>query len=166
VQFAIKPQKISEENMKTHDFWMEKALRLARKAAERGEVPVGAVLVRGEQLISKASNRREQWHTPLGHAELIALQRASQKLEAWRLIDCTLYVTLEPCVMCAGALVQARVSRVIYGAHDPKGGGVQSLFQIGSDPRLNHRFELIGGVMEQECSQLLKDFFTLRRQKK
>ncbi len=151
--------------MRPHEFWMEKALKLARKAAERGEVPVGALIVCNDKLISKASNRREEWHTPLGHAEIIALQRASQTLKAWRLLNCTLYVTLEPCVMCAGALVQARVSRVVYGATDPKGGGLKSLYQIGTDPRLNHRFELIGGVMEQECSQALKDFFKQRRKK-
>jgi len=150
--------------MKSHEFWMQKALRLAQKAASRGEVPVGAVIVRGDEQVSSASNRREEWHTPLGHAELIALQRASQSLKAWRLLDCTLYVTLEPCVMCAGALVQARVDRVIYGATDPKGGGMKSLYQIGTDPRLNHRLELIGGVLEQECSQILKDFFKIRRQ--
>ena len=151
--------------MKSHEFWMKKALRLAEKAAGRGEVPVGAVLVRGDEEIACASNRREEWHTPLGHAEIIALQRASQSLKAWRLLDCTLYVTLEPCVMCAGALVQSRVSRVVYGATDPKGGGLRSLYQIGTDVRLNHRFEIIGGVMERECSQLLKDFFKMRRQK-
>lgn len=151
--------------MKSHEFWMQKALKLAEKAASRGEVPVGAIIVRGDEKVSSASNRREEWHTPLGHAELIALQRASQSLKAWRLLGCTLYVTLEPCVMCAGALVQARVDRVIYGAHDPKGGGLKSLYQIGTDPRLNHRFELIGGVMAQECSQVLKDFFKLKRQK-
>ena len=149
--------------MKSHEFWMKKALRLAEKAAKRGEVPVGAILVKGDEQISSASNRREEWHTPLGHAELIALQRASQTLKAWRLLDCTLYVTLEPCVMCAGALVQARVSRVVYGAIDPKGGGLKSLYQIGDDSRLNHRFELIGGVLENECSQILKDFFKQRR---
>jgi tRNA(adenine34) deaminase len=150
--------------MKSHEFWMKKALKLAEKAASRGEVPVGAILVRGGEEITCASNRREEWHTPLGHAELIALQRASQSLKAWRLLDCTLYVTLEPCVMCAGALVQARVSRVVYGATDPKGGGLHSLYQIGTDPRLNHRFELIGGILEPECSQVLKDFFKKRRQ--
>ncbi len=151
--------------MKSHEFWMQKALKLAEKAASRGEVPVGAIIVRDDEKVSSASNRREEWHTPLGHAELIALQRASQSLKAWRLLGCTLYVTLEPCVMCAGALVQARVDQVVYGAHDPKGGGLKSLYQIGTDPRLNHRFELIGGVMEQECSQVLKDFFKLKRQK-
>jgi tRNA(adenine34) deaminase len=150
--------------MKSHEFWMQKALKLAQKAASRGEVPVGAVLVRGDEQISCASNHREEWHTPLGHAEIIVLQRASQSLKAWRLLNCTLYVTLEPCVMCAGALVQSRVERVVFGAADPKGGALKSLYQIGSDPRLNHRLEWIGGILETECSQVLKDFFKLRRQ--
>lgn len=152
-----------KEALKTDEYWMQKALKLARKASLRGEVPVGAILVKGDEIISLASNRREQWHSPLGHAELIALQRASQKLKAWRLLDCTLYVTLEPCVMCAGALVQARVKRLVYGATDPKGGAVQSLFQIAQDPRLNHRLEVVGGILQNECGQLLKDFFKQRR---
>lgn len=149
--------------MKSDEFWMKKAIKLAQKAALRGEVPVGALLVQGESAVSLASNRREQWHTPLGHAELIALQRASQALNSWRLLNCTLYVTLEPCVMCAGALVQARIHRLVYGATDPKGGGIQSLYQIANDSRLNHQVEVVSGVCEQECAQLLKDFFKQRR---
>jgi tRNA(adenine34) deaminase len=149
--------------MKSDEYWMRKALKLAAEAATRGEVPVGALLVKDGEVVATASNRREQWQTPLGHAELIALQRASQKLKAWRLLGCTLYVTLEPCVMCAGALVQARVDRVVYGATDPKGGAVHSLFQIGSDSRLNHQIALSRGVLEDECSQILKEFFKNRR---
>ena len=149
--------------MKSDEFWMKKALKLAQKAALRGEVPVGAVLVRGDSAVSSASNRREQWHTPLGHAELIALQRASRDLKAWRLLDCTLYVTLEPCVMCAGAMVQGRIKKIVYGAKDPKGGAIESLFQIASDSRLNHQIEIVSGVLEKECGQLLKDFFKQRR---
>ncbi len=149
--------------MKSDEFWMKKALKLAQRAAERGEVPVGALVVRNGEQVASASNRREQWHTPLGHAELIALQRASQKLQAWRLLGCTLYVTLEPCVMCAGALVQSRIERVVYGAKDPKGGAMHSLFKIGEDERLNHRIETVSGVLEEECSQILKDFFKSRR---
>jgi len=152
-----------EGNVKTDEFWMKKALKLAQKAALRGEVPVGAILVRGDSMVSSASNRREQWQTPLGHAELIALQRASQDLKAWRLLDCTLYVTLEPCVMCAGALVQARIKKLVYGASDPKGGAIKSLYQIVTDPRLNHRMEVVGGVLQEECGQMLKDFFKQRR---
>lgn len=145
---------------------MKKALKLAQKAALRGEVPVGALLVRGDSEVSFGSNRREQWHTPLGHAELIALQRGSQSLQAWRLLDCTLYVTLEPCVMCAGAMVQARIKRLVYGASDPKGGAIQSLYQIANDSRLNHQIEVVSGVLETECSQVLKDFFKQRRLEK
>jgi tRNA(adenine34) deaminase len=152
--------------MKSDEFWMKKALSLAQKAAQRGEVPVGAVIVRDGHLVASASNRREEWHTPLGHAELIAVQRASQKLQAWRLLGCTLYVTLEPCVMCAGALIQARVERVVYGAPDPKGGAVHSLFELGRDSRLNHRFEVTGQVLEAECSEILKSFFKQRRKDK
>ncbi len=145
-------------------FWMQKALKLAQKAAERGEVPVGAVLVLDGQVLALGSNRREQWKTPLGHAELIAVQRASQKLGSWRLLNSTLYVTLEPCVMCAGALVQARISKLVYGARDPKGGAVDSLYRVAQDPRLNHQIEIVSGILENECSQILKDFFKMRRQ--
>ncbi len=154
------------ENLENHQFWMRRALKLAAQAGARGEVPVGAVLVQNGKQITCASNRREEWHTPLGHAELMALQRASQSLKAWRLLNCTLYVTLEPCPMCAGALVQARVKRVVFGALDPKGGGLHSLYKIGQDSRLNHQFEVIGGVLEIECSNLLKAFFKTRRMDK
>lgn len=146
--------------------WMKRALELAKKAAKLDEVPVGAILVHKGQLVAKAFNRRETWNTPLGHAELIAIQRASQKLGAWRLSDCTLYVTLEPCVMCAGALVQSRISRLVFGAKDHRGGGSVSLYQIPQDTRLNHRLEVAGGVLEEECALLLSDFFRKKRQEK
>jgi tRNA(adenine34) deaminase len=146
--------------------WMRRALSLANQAQKLGEVPIGALIVKDGRLVSKAFNRRETWKTPLGHAELIALQRASQKLGAWRLLDCTLYVTLEPCLMCAAALVQARVSRVVFGARDPKGGGTVSLYQIPTDPRLNHRLEVTEGVLENECSTVLSEFFKARRESK
>ncbi|PIS11446.1 MAG: tRNA adenosine(34) deaminase TadA [Bdellovibrio sp. CG10_big_fil_rev_8_21_14_0_10_47_8] len=145
------------------EYWMKKALALAAKAATKGEVPVAALVIKDNQLVSTGQNRRETLKTPLGHAELIALQRASQKLGAWRLLGCTLYVTLEPCVMCAGALVQARISKVVFGAMDAKGGAVQSLFNIGKDPRLNHRFEVVSGVLAEPCSRILSDFFKSRR---
>lgn len=157
---------MNRNNAQSHEYWMGKALKLAQKAAERGEVPVGAILVKDGQVLAQAGNRRETWKTALGHCELIAIQRASAKLEAWRLLDCTLYVTLEPCVMCAGALVQARVGRVVFGAFDPKGGAMKSLFQIGNDPRLNHQIEIVGGVLEHECSEALKSFFRQRRLEK
>ena len=147
-------------------YWMKYALKGAAMAARRDEVPVGAVLVYQGQVIAKAYNRREEWHTPLGHAELICLHRASQKLKKWRLSEATLYVTLEPCVMCSGALVQARIGRLVFGAYDPKGGAAHSLYQICHDSRLNHRMEVVGGVLEQECSEELKIFFRKKRQQK
>lgn len=146
--------------------WMRRALELAQKAARRKEVPVGAVLVREGEVIAEAFNLRESLHTPLGHAELIALQRASKKLQAWRLVNTTLYVTLEPCIMCAGAMVQARVGRLVYGATDPKAGGVESLYQICADSRLNHQIEITAGVLAAECSFLLKEFFRMKRLEK
>ncbi len=160
-----------QNNAQSQDIrWMRRALQLAEQAAKLDEVPVGAILVHnsklGEKLVAKAFNRRESWKTPLGHAELIAIQRASQKLGAWRLSDCTLYVTLEPCVMCAGALVQSRISRLVFGAKDSKGGGSVSLYQIPQDTRLNHRLEVTGGVLEEECALLLSDFFRAKRKKK
>lgn len=145
------------------ELWMGRALILARKAAEKGEVPVGALIVKDGKLISQAGNRRETWKTSLGHAELIAIQRASTKLDAWRLLGCTLYVTLEPCVMCAGSLVQSRVQRVVFGASDPKGGAMGSLFQIGNDHRLNHQIEILGGILQKDCGEILKNFFRQQR---
>lgn len=145
------------------EFWMKKALRLAAKAAEQDEVPIGAVLVKENRLIAQAYNLREKIHSPLGHAELIALHKASQKLGQWRLSGCTLYVTLEPCVMCAGALHQSRIDRVVFGAFDQKAGALHTLYKIGEDQRLNHRFSAQGGVLESECADLLKTFFKNKR---
>lgn len=147
--------------------FMQMALGWARRAAELDEVPVGAVLVDpAGKVVSAGFNRRETWKTPLGHAEIIALQTAAKKLERWRLSDLTLYVTLEPCVMCAGALVQARVKKIVYGTRDPKGGATHSLYQICSDPRLNHRIELVEGVLADESATLLKEFFRKKRLEK
>ncbi|MBO9667955.1 MAG: tRNA adenosine(34) deaminase TadA, partial [Bdellovibrio sp.] len=144
--------------------WMREALKLAQKAAANGEVPVGAVLVSPTgELLSKASNVRENLRTPLGHAELLSLHRASKKLQSWRLEECTLYVTLEPCVMCAGAIQQARIGRVVYGAKDAKAGAVESLYKILSDSRLNHQVQITAGVLETECSELISAFFQSRR---
>ncbi len=142
---------------------MRRAIDLASQAAAQGEVPVGAVVVYQGQLIAQAFNLRETLNDPTAHAERLALTLAGQSLGRWRLDGCDLYVTLEPCVMCAGAIVQARVSRVIYGAVDRKAGACQSLYRIASDPRLNHRAELIGGVLADECSDLLTRFFEDRR---
>lgn len=143
---------------------MQMALAWARKAAELDEVPVGAVVVDPQGLVVGVGyNRRETWKTPLGHAEIIALQTAAKRLDRWRLSDLTLYVTLEPCVMCAGALVQARVKRVVYGTRDPKGGATHSLYTICNDPRLNHRIDVQEGLLAEEASALLKDFFSKKR---
>lgn len=146
------------------EYWMSQALKLAHKAKARDEVPVAAILVGPEGLISWAINSRERQQTPLGHAELLTLHKASQKKKSWRLEDCTLYVTLEPCVMCAGGIQQARLSRVVYGARDAKGGAVESLFQVLNDSRLNHQCEVRSGVLEKECSHLLTEFFAEKRE--
>jgi len=138
---------------------MERALELAREAARLGEVPVGAVAVKDGEVVGEAFNRREVDRDPLAHAELLALGQAARRLGAWRLTGVTLYVTLEPCAMCAGALVQARVTRLVFGARDPKAGAVGSLYDLARDPRHNHRVEVTAGVMEEESGALLKDFF-------
>jgi tRNA(adenine34) deaminase len=147
--------------------WMREALTEARVAAARGEVPVGAVLIDAHgALVARAHNLRETIEDPTAHAELIALRWASMDRRSWRLPDVTLYVTLEPCPMCAGALVNARVPRVVWGCDDPKAGAVTTLFNIGTDPRLNHRFEVTRGILADECSDELKRFFKKLREKK
>jgi tRNA(adenine34) deaminase len=139
------------------------ALDQARLAARHGDVPVGAVVIdQAGNVLAAARNEREIRHDPTAHAELLALREASRRLRSWRLTGLTLVVTLEPCTMCAGALVLARVARLIFGAFDPKAGAVSSLFDVVRDPRLNHRVEVRGGVLEAECSALLKDFFANR----
>lgn len=149
-------------NVKDIEF-MQRALELAKQAQAQGEVPVGALVVHENQIISEAYNEREGRPSALAHAELIALEKACQKLGRWRLSGCTLYVTLEPCVMCAGALVQSRVDRVVYAARDPKAGAVESLYQVLSDSRLNHRPTITGGVLAEEGGKILSDFFRSRR---
>jgi len=143
---------------------MEIALAQARAAAERGEVPIGAVLVdEAGRILAENGNRTIELADPSAHAEILVLREAGRIRGNYRLSGTTLYVTLEPCVMCAGAMVQARVSRLVYGADDPKAGGVVSLFQVGQDARLNHRFTVTGGLMAEESSGLLKEFFKQRR---
>ena len=136
--------------LQPHDYWMRQALDEARAAFEEDEVPVGAVVVHEERVIAQAHNQRETLNDPTAHAEMIAITQAAEALGSWRLTNCTLYVTLEPCPMCAGAIVQARLPTVIFGAADPKGGGCQSLYAITNDERLNHRSVVIGGVLEHE----------------
>ncbi len=143
--------------------WMNLALELAKQAADKAEVPVGAVLVRDDQVLARSFNLREHLGSPLAHAECLVIHRAAIKLGGWRLTGTTLFVTLEPCLMCAGAIQQSRISRVVFGAKDPKGGAVRSLYQVLEDPRLNHRCEVTGGVLEKECGGLLTDFFRKRR---
>lgn len=145
--------------------WMQVAIGEARLAQAKGEVPVGAVIVHGERVIGRGHNERESSQDPTAHAEMIALRQAANELGSWRLIDATLYVTLEPCPMCAGALVNARVPRVVWGCDDPKAGATKTLYTIGSDERLNHRFECVPGVLGDECSELLSEFFGAIRAK-
>ena len=144
---------------------MEQALELAKQAAEKGEVPVGAILVRNDVRIAEASNLREQSGSPIAHAEMLVIQAASEKIGNWRFVDTTLYVTLEPCPMCAGAIVLARIPKVVYGTTDPKSGAAGTLYNILQDERLNHRVELVSGVLANESRALLKSFFQERRHK-
>lgn len=147
-----------------HGHFMEMALEEARAALEEKEVPIGAVIVHGEQVIARAHNQREQLRDPTAHAEMIAITQAAAALGSWRLEDCALYVTLEPCPMCAGAIVQARIPLVVYGAADPKAGAVQSLFRMLDDPRLNHRALAIGGILAGPCGEILSRFFQRQRE--
>ena len=146
--------------MQPHEFFMRKALQEARAAAEIGEVPIGAVVVCDGQVVAVGSNRREIDADPTAHAEMIAVRQAARVLGRWRLEGCTVYVTLEPCPMCAGALHAARVDRCVYGAVDPKAGALGTLYDIASDERLNHRYEVVAGVLADESAALLKEFFT------
>jgi tRNA(adenine34) deaminase len=143
--------------------YMKLALEEAAKAARQGEVPIGAVLVKDGCVVTADHNRREQLGDATAHAELLVIREAGRLLGGWRLSGTTLYVTLEPCPMCAGALVQARVERLVYGASDPKGGAAGTLYNIVNDERLNHRLMVTGGVLESECAALLQKFFRIRR---
>jgi tRNA(adenine34) deaminase len=143
--------------------WMREAIAEAHLAEAKGEVPVGAVIVHDGHVIGRGHNERESLQDPTAHAEMIALRAAAAALGSWRLIDTTLYVTLEPCPMCAGALVNARVPRVVWGCDDPKAGATKTLYTIGSDSRLNHSFECVRGVLSDACSTLLTEFFAAIR---
>ena len=159
------------------EWFMRQAMKESRKALVKGEVPIGAVVVyepidRGTRrslaeprVIAQGRNCRETDRDPAGHAEFLAMKEAARVLDAWRLTDCTVYVTLEPCIMCAGLMHQARVARCVYGAPDQKAGAVGTLYDIHADERLNHQFEATGGVREEECVALLRDFFRARRRK-
>ena len=143
--------------------WMDLALEEARNCVEWGDVPVGAVVVREDEVLAAAGNQRELSRDPTAHAELLAIRGAAERLGTWRLTGCAMFVTLEPCPMCAGALVLARVERLVYGARDPKGGFAGSLADIVRDPRLNHRVEVTTGVRALESTELLKSFFAAKR---
>ncbi|WP_166243481.1 tRNA adenosine(34) deaminase TadA [Paenibacillus turpanensis] len=151
--------------LSTYEQWMRAAIEEANKAEAIREVPIGAVVVRNGEIIGRGHNLRETAHDPTAHAEMIAIREASRVIGAWRLLECTLYVTLEPCPMCAGAIVQARVPLVVYGAPDPKAGCAGTLMNLLQEERFNHRTEVIGGVLQEECGQLLSSFFRKLRGK-
>lgn len=142
-----------------HHKFMEEALLEAQKAEAIGEVPIGAVIVKNNEIIAKGHNLKERLKDPTAHAEIIAIKEASQKLGTWRLNDCTLYVTLEPCQMCTGAIIQARIGHVVFGTRDPKAGCIVSLFNLLDDQRFNHNPSYTEGINEEECSLILKNFF-------
>ena len=146
--------------------FMKEALHEAEKAYLIGEVPVGAVIVLKGEIIARGHNLRETSSDPTAHAEIIALRKAADVIKHWRLSEMTIYVTLEPCVMCAGALIQARLKRLVYGADDPKAGAVKTLYNITQDPRLNHRLEVTGGVLAEDCAAILQRFFHEKREQK
>ena len=143
--------------------WMRHALKLARRAQELGEVPVGAVVVKGDEVVAEGWNRPIASHDPSAHAEMVAMREAAATLKNYRLGGLALYVTLEPCVMCAGAIVHARIARLVFGASDPRAGAVHSLYDVIARPRLNHRPDWTGGVLGEECGALLQEFFRARR---
>jgi len=146
-----------------HEKYMTFALREAQRAFEQNEVPVGAIIVRNDVIIAKGYNQTETLHDPTAHAEMIAITAAASFVNSWRLDECTLYVTLEPCAMCSGAIVLARIPLLIFGAYDNKAGAVSSLYNITNDIRLNHRVHNIGGIMETESKNILKEFFLKKR---
>lgn len=157
------PEDHIENPLALHDHFMRAALAEAQAAFDEDEVPIGAVIVHEGRVIAAAHNQRETLNDPTAHAEMIAITQAAEALQSWRLLECTLYVTLEPCPMCAGAIVQARVPIVIYGASDPKAGACETLYRITSDARLNHQSAVLGGVLHEECRGLLQQFFQQQR---
>lgn len=153
-------------NPQTDEFWMRHALTLAQRAWEQGEVPVGAVLVQGDKVIGEGWNRPIGQCDPTAHAEIMALRQGGKILENYRLLDTTLYVTLEPCVMCAGAMVHSRITRLVYGAKDEKTGAAGSLLDVIGHPGMNHQIQIAGGVLAGACAAMLSDFFRMRREQK
>jgi tRNA(adenine34) deaminase len=149
--------------LNTDEHWMGEALKLATAALEHDEVPVGCVIVHEGRAIGRAHNQRETLQDPTAHAEMIAITQAAEALSSWRLSGCTLYVTLEPCAMCAGAMVLARLDRLVYGAGDPKAGAVASVFRLLEEPRLNHRVAVVAGLEAEACGAILTEFFRAKR---
>ncbi|KWX79389.1 tRNA(adenine34) deaminase [Paenibacillus jilunlii] len=156
---------LSSEELAVHEYWMKEAIAEARKAEALGEVPIGAVVVRNGQIIGRGYNLRETTMDSTAHAEMVAIREASVLLGSWRLLDCHLYVTLEPCPMCAGAMVQSRVPLTVFGTPDPKAGCAGTLMNLLEEPRFNHRTEVIQGILQQECAELLTTFFRQLRKK-
>ena len=148
-----------------HDHFMRRAIELGMMAYDQAEVPVGAVVVCQGRIIGEGYNQRETLKDPTAHAEMLAITQAANELASWRLLECTLYVTLEPCPMCAGAIVQARIPTVVYGTTDPKGGACHTLYSITDDARLNHRCQVLGGVLKGDCQLMLQQFFADQRAK-
>ena len=144
--------------------YMKEAIKQAKKAAKVGDVPIGCVIVYQDQIIARGYNKRNAKKTTLAHAELLAIEKASKKINDWRLEECTMYITLEPCQMCAGAIVNSRIERVVFGCYDKKAGAMGSVFDISEYP-LNHKYEISGGVLEEECAKILSDFFLKLRQR-
>jgi tRNA(adenine34) deaminase len=159
----MNPPELPDDRSLADQHFMQMALAEAAAAAAEDEVPIGAVIVHQGQVLAAAHNQREQLRDPTAHAEMIAITQAATALDSWRLENCTLYVTLEPCPMCAGAIVQSRVTRVVYGADDPKAGAVKTLYQLLEDSRLNHRAEVTAGVLAEECGRVLSEFFQQKR---
>lgn len=145
---------------------MEEALKEAQKAYDIDEVPIGAVVVKNGQIIGRGHNLRESGKDPTLHAEMIAIRKAAAKIKSWRLTDCEIYVTIEPCPMCAGAIIQARIDRLVFGARDSKAGCVRSLYNLLEDSRFNHRVEVVEGIMEEQCRDIIRAFFLNKRNKK
>lgn len=161
--FALLETQVTDYN---DEFWMRHALMLAQRAWEEGEVPVGAVLVQADRVIGEGWNRPIGHHDPTAHAEIMALRQGGKVLENYRLIDTTLYVTLEPCVMCAGAMVHSRIGRLVFGARDEKTGAAGSLLDVLGHPGMNHQVQITEGILAQQCAAMLSDFFRMRREQK
>ncbi len=152
------------ENIKEHLWNMQSAIKLANKAYKIDEVPIGAIIINSKgEILASQHNQKEIHHNPIGHAEILAIQEAASKISNWRLEDCTLYVTLEPCPMCMSAIQQSRMKQVIFGAYDPKGGALSLGLNLNNNQKLNHSFSVIGGIMHYECSQILSQFFKEKR---